>query len=237
MDVKLTALNSLVAFGIPRPNKWAKDPKIQALAKSIERDGLLNPLTITPHKNKFLVIDGKKRLKALILLARTSRFHKPQQKISCIIESIETQKGEQLKRPTLMSAPELIHMILEALGRGCSPVAICQRFDCDSKIVESAPAIRNLHPKILNCFYNQVISLRQAIALSTIKNPSAQWALLQQLGPFASNDNIIQAIQSGQTVIETPDNQIIILPSRWKHPTRQKERAQNDMDISIKMAA
>lgn len=221
MEIKFVALSDLVAFGIPRPQKWAKDPKIKTLVKSIARDGLLNPLKIKAHKNKYLVVDGTKRLKALILLARSSRFHKPSQKVSCITEEESLEKPNMLKRPALMSAPELVHFILGALDEGQSSVAIAQRFRCDLSIVDSAHAIQNLHSKVLQSFYNGTIGLEQAIAFASLPNPNAQWALLQQLGPFVSDKNVIRALQSGESVIETPDETMIFLPSREKRNVKQ----------------
>lgn len=221
MNTRLIPLSDLVAFGISRPQKSAKDPITQGLVASIKYDGLLNPITVKPHNNKFLVVDGVKRLKALILLARSSRFHKPSQKVTCIIEDSTSISMRTLKRPSLMTAPELLHIILKLLNGGHSSASIAKRYYCDIKIVDAAHAIQRLHPKVLKSFYNEAIDLEQAIALSTIPNPNAQWALLQQLGPFVSDKKVTEAIQSGESVIKTPDNQTIILPSRDKTVARR----------------
>jgi hypothetical protein len=84
------------------------------------------------------------------------------------------------------------------------------------KIVENAYAVQSLHAKVLQSFYNETIGIEQAIAFSSIPNPNAQWALLQQLGPFVSDENVVRALQEGEAVIETPDDQMIFLPTREK---------------------
>jgi len=41
------------------------------------------------------------------------------------------------------------------------------------------------------------------VTFATLPNPKSQWDLLIQLGPFASDKDIIAAISKGETVIET----------------------------------
>jgi len=96
------------------------------------------------------------------------------------------------------------------------------KFQCSPVIVQQTQSLETLHPKLQDAFTSGAINLEQAAAFATLfatlPNPKSQWDLLIQLGPFASDKDIIAAISKGETVIETKTGNVIILPSRAPVP-------------------
>ena len=195
--------------------------KLDKLRHSIVENGLLNPLRVTPNKNKFSVLDGKKRLQVLKALAKSNARSGPLSyaltKIPCIVETFTPAKRASnavAQRPLLLSAPELAHLILVQVRKSVPLNYIAQRYECDKAVVLDCLKLPSLNKKVLKAFYDGTVSLEQAAALATIPNPKAQWDLLLQLGPFVSNNNILKAIRDGETVLDLPDGNVVILPSR-----------------------
>lgn len=203
----LTISDRLTAFSRKHARGFA------TIKKSIEKDGLLNPLIVIKQKGRFIVVDGKKRLLALRELAKSSKYRRALYKIPCIVDCT-AEVGSDPERPVLMTGPELAHKIIQSVERGMSKVMVAQRYECSASVIEDALLLRNLHPKILMSFNNNSLSLEQAAALATIDNLNAQWALLLQLGPSVTNADIISAIKTGQAVLDLPCGEVIILPSR-----------------------
>jgi len=213
MTIQLIALKDLVLN--EKISFFRKTPmqNIEWIEESIENEGLLNPLIVTRRNNKFVVLDGKKRLTAIRKLARSHDYRRALHKIPCLVDVPESVI-RKLNQPALISQPELAHKALIALRAGASAKAISQRFDCSLCVIEDIMMLPNLHPDIMKHFNSKTISLQQAAAFATIDNPKAQWALLLELGPFVSRTEIISAIRSGEVVLDLPNGETIILPSR-----------------------
>ncbi len=187
------------------------------LRQSIVSNGLLNPLRVTPHKKGFSILDGKKRLQVLKTLAKSGYTGQILTKIPCVIDNLFPKAVSEVveaDRPALLKDAELAHLILSHVRKSMPLPYIAQTFDCDISVVESCIKLPRLHAKVLKAFYDGTISLEQAAALATLSNPKAQWNLLLQLGPFVSDTKVLQAIRAGETVIDLPDGEIVILPSR-----------------------
>jgi len=187
---------------------------IALIKNSIERDGLLNPLVVAKRRNKYVIIDGKKRFIAIRALIKSGVCSRMLSKIPCVLHEEGSLEFQKPSKPTLMTDPELAHAIISQINSGTSIAYIAQRYDCDESVVEDVVSLQKLHLKVLQCFNNHTVSLEQAAALATIPNPEAQWKLLLQLGPFATDENIINAIKAGETVITLPDENILVIPSR-----------------------
>ena len=190
-----------------------------------------------------MVLDGKKRLKAIRKLAKSSRFGRSMAKIPCIVQEANEIQPVIATRPILLSGPELAHQNILAAQTGISTVSMAQRFECDLSVVDDCISLTKLNPELLMHFNNGVISLEQAAAFSTIDNMKAQMDLLYQLGPFVSDMEIIASIKAGSTVLELSDDNIIILPSRGRRDTHrnvQKQEFGNPAqaaDFNVRVAA
>jgi len=47
-----------------------EDEDIEALMRSIEKDGFMNPILVTPREDRYLLLAGRRRLNAFKLLGR-----------------------------------------------------------------------------------------------------------------------------------------------------------------------
>jgi len=204
---------------LPRP-KIAQMPhserySVMRMAKRIKRDGLLNPLDVAKSGSKFAVIDGKIRLAALHALKMTKSLPRGLTRVP-----VEITQGNIIERdrPALVPEPELVRRILQAELDGQSPLAVAERFDVSIEYLLRIHTLDKLHPQILTYFNDGHLSLEQAAAFATLPNVDAQWRLLQELGPFAHAHEVIAAIIAGDTVIETADGNVHILPSREPGP-------------------
>ncbi len=214
MNTILLPLKSLIPNAKNKQSLPMQDTRSDNLRCSIARDGLLNPLIVAKQKNKYVVIDGNKRLKVLQKLAKTPLFTRSLYKIPCLISTDVSKATQARKRPQLLSEAELVHIILRLVRKGHSDAAIADRYKCELTIVQDAKTLPLLHADVLKRFYDSTINLNQAAALATIPHKTAQLNLLLQLGPFVSDRDIIMAIKAGETVLELPDENILIVPSR-----------------------
>ena len=195
------------------------------LASSIAKDGLLNPIKLKKIGQRLKVIDGKKRLMALKLLVKSGKLPRSLVNVPVIITTNEAMPKPQperpLRRPELLSDAELTQSIVTAHNLGQSEPEIAKRFECSAQTVTLALSLKRLHPQIVDYFKSGHLSLEQAAAFATLQRPDAQWRLLQELGPFAHAKTVIAAILKGETVIEMPDGDMMIMPSKESTPRRQ----------------
>lgn len=200
---------------LPRPNAAIMNRShrhnVLTMAKRIVRDGLLNPIAIAKSGSGFTVTDGKLRLMALHLLDKTKKLPRSLTRVP-----VEITQGNLSDRdhPILLTEAELVRRILTAEQDGQSPLSVAARFDVSIEYLLKTRSLDKLHSQILAYFNDGHLSLDQAAAFATLPNMDAQWRLLQELGPFAHARDVIAAILSGDTVIETADGNVHILPSR-----------------------
>ncbi len=201
--------------GVTFVKVWSRHAKdIHSLAKQILRDGLLNPIMVKRHGGKFVVVDGGKRLAAMQLLKRSGRLPRSLFRVPCIVSDSTGSAPALSQAPMLKTDAELARAINAARAAGQSPEAIAARFDCAPAVVNYAASTDALHPQIFEYFNSGHINLEQAAAFSGIESQDAQWRLLQELGPFAHAKDVIAAILAGKTVVDMPDGNIMIMPSR-----------------------
>ena len=212
------------------------------IARSIAQDGLLNPIRLKKIGQRLKVIDGKKRLIALKLLFKSGKLPRSLVNVPVIISDDEThsaadQPARSLYRPVLLSDAELKEAIVSAHKSGQSEQDIAERFECSLKTVTLALSLNQLHPQIADYFESGHLSLEQAAAFATLPRPEAQWRLLQELGPFAHAETVIAAILKGETVIEMPDGDMMIMPSQHIQPRVKREPAYSGEEPIYKIAA
>jgi len=202
----------------------AKD--IHSLAKRILRDGLLNPIVVRRRGAQLVVVDGAKRLAAMKLLKRHNRLPRSLYKIPCIVtdDALDAPLPEAKPAPALKTDAELARAINDAVKAGQSRDAIAARFDCAPAYIDYAASLSDLNPQIKDYFRSGHICLEQAAAFASIECPDAQWRLLQELGPFAHADDVIAAILAGKTVVDMPDGNVMIMPSRRTPSPRRSAR-------------
>lgn len=214
ISIPQNALRLKTEFGFHPSQRKAIDDMCEHIACV----GLLNPLIVTPEKGRYIILDGKIRFQAIQKLARQKRLPRSLNKVPCLLNDKEPMSIHMNGKPLLLSEQDLAHAILCADRKGATYPEISALLDCSEKVITQARSIGRLHAKLKLAFINTTITLAQAAALSTIPNPQAQWDLMIQLGPFASEPKIIAAIAKGETVLGLPNGDMLILPSRAYKP-------------------
>ena len=196
-------------------NKSIHKSRSDWISQSIIEDGLLNPLVCKQKKEKFVVIDGKKRLAAMRRINKAKLLPKSIAKVPCIIHHDETFKSLEPSRPLLLTEQELVHRIITAKQSSMPLIDIALKFECDLSIVEQAISLSRVHPEIIRHFNNKIISLKQTAAFSNLEDMEVQLDILNQVGPFVSETNIIKAIRSSaRQRTATYDNVVIFPPQK-----------------------
>lgn len=207
---------------ISAKTSWWQKPKaeIVELARRIQRDGLLNPLLIRESEGKYEILDGEKRFKALKYLVREKSLPRNLNKIPCYFEGIGINHQTNMAyKPTLLTDSDFTTRVISMFERGHSKNEIEVYFQCSTAAVNDALSVRKLHVNVKTIFDQGHITLAQASAFATLPYAQSQYQLLLQLGPFATAENIIAAIKEGDTVLNLPDGNVLILPSRSAQPS------------------
>jgi len=197
-------------------------PELNSLITSIKTQGLFNPLRIRKAKKGFEILDGKKRIQALQYLASKNLLPRSLTKIPCLSEN-EDGNAVVLNdyKPFLLSDSQFAERVTQMLS-GISRKSIQDQLQCTAQAVMDCQSLSNLHEEIRATFNRDHLSLVQASAFAKIPNPEAQFRLLLELGPFVHSDDIIAAIDKGDTVLSMPDGSVMILPTRSApRPTRK----------------
>lgn len=202
--------------------------EIKALAKTICEDGLLHPLLVMRNDIHYIVLDGKKRLEAICYLQKSNKLPRTLMSVPCIVSDRHPANNENVELPFVPSEYDLYTMIMDAYHNGLDHKAISNRFQCSETTVEQALVLEGLHEKIKNIFSKGLLSLEQVSAFATLPNKASQWRLLEEIGPFASHKDIIKAISAGEAVLDLPNGETLILPSR--HMPFAKPKTYREMD-------
>lgn len=208
------------------------------IANSIVDNGLLNPIAITKKprrtsqtksKQKWNVIDGRKRLIALNILKIGNNLPRSLVSIPCQ-EYNDEANITQSARPELVSGYELTHHIRRNFTKGYSVSVLAQRYHCSENLINAALSLNGLNPELDQHFRNGVLSFEQVVAFATMPSKDAQKRLLMELGPFVNNSDIIEVITAGATVVNLPSGEALVLPSRGQF---KKNIADDTMDLKI----
>lgn len=183
---------------------------IKVLAEEISEVGLLRPLQVIRDGTKYRVVDGKKRLLAIHRLMKHNKLPRSLETLPCVLRTDPTAADN----PILLSEYDLYELIMKAHSKGLDSASISDQFECSDTIIRQALSLENLNQKIKQLFSKGILSLAQVSAFSTLPNKDSQWRLLQEIGPFAGYADIISAISSGESVVNLPNGDILILPSR-----------------------
>ena len=186
----------------------------KALAKTIRENGLLQPLLVMKSDLNYIVLDGKKRLEAIRYLQKLNKLPRTLMSLPCIVADRHPASNENSELPLVPSEYDLCTMIVNAYHSGLECKAISNRFQCSETIVKQALRLDRLHEKIRSIFSKGLLTLEQVSAFATLPNKASQWRLLEEIGPFASHKDIIKAISAGDAVLDLPNGETLILPSR-----------------------
>lgn len=180
---------------------------------SIQRYGIIEPLTVIRNHKRLIVVDGRKRLMALRRLMFNKALPAKLSRVPyrVIEQSSSDAKPRQIKDISLADAYAHIKRQQEK-GRSISDIARRARVSKDT--IRRVLTIDNLSPRLKNGFLKEQLTAKQALAFATLPNCESQDALYDQLGPHIDDNSVIKAIMRGETVLPLSDNDVVILPSR-----------------------
>ena len=189
---------------------------VQQIQNSISKHGMLNPIRVMPRGKKLVIIDGKKRLAAL----RRMRFQGTLPRSLVNVPYVIVNEDTSLAAPqmSLLSNEEKFEETLALRKQGKSLMEIATTLYVSKQCVKDLLSVSRLSPRLRHAYFGGTISIEQAKVFASLPNKDAQDLLLVALGPFANAPDILSAIQSGETVIDMGDENVIILPSRNNVP-------------------
>lgn len=200
-------------------------PQIRSIAAHILSTGLLNPIVVrlasksgTATQSLYEVVDGLKRLKAILFLKKMGRLPRALTSVPCTTDAIQSSERTI---PVMLSEAELSREIMRRIALGATKEALTVQFECAPYVFDQIVSLEFLNPKIKACFYDGHLSLEQAAAFATFPNPAAQWRLMEQLGPFVNSQRILSQLTSENLLVDLPDGDVLILPSRRKPDPKQ----------------
>lgn len=186
--------------------------EVQQIQDSIAAHGLLNPLVVMPRGNKFVIVDGKKRLAALRRMKFAGEL--PRSLIYVPYILVSQQEDYKPRAMSLLSNQERYEEVVKSRQQGLSLMEIASELYISKQCVKDLLRIALLSPRLRQAYFGGTISIDQARAFATLPNTDTQDQLLIALGPFANAPDILSAIEAGETVINMDDDNVIILPSR-----------------------
>lgn len=186
--------------------------EVAQIQSSIAAHGLLNPLVVMQRGGKLVIVDGKKRLAAL----RRMRFagELPRSLINVPYILIDQKADYERGVMTLLSNRERFEEVINLRRKGLGLMEIAGELYISKQCVKDLLSVALLSPRLRQAYFGGTISTQQARAFASLPNADSQDQLLIALGPFADAPEILKAIESGDTVIEMDDDNVIILPSR-----------------------
>lgn len=186
--------------------------QVAQIQSSIDAHGLLNPLVVMRHRNKLVVVDGKKRLAALRRMRFSGELPRSLVNVPYITTNQET--CDQETPMSLLSNRERYEEVLKMRKMGYGLMQIAAELYVSKNCVRELLYITRLSPRLRKAFFSDTLTMAQARAFAALPSPEAQDQLFLALGPFANAPDILSAIEAGETVINIENDNVIILPSR-----------------------
>lgn len=186
--------------------------EVKQIEDSISQHGLLNPLIVMQRGKKLILVDGKKRLAALRRMRFSGDLPRSLVKVPYIL--VDQEQKFDLDAMGLLSNRERFEEVLRLRQAGMGLMEIASALYISKQCVKDLLSVALLSPRLRQAYFGGSISTQQARAFASLPNLDSQDQLLIALGPFADAPEILKAIENGETVIKTEDDNVIILPSR-----------------------
>lgn len=162
-----------------QPRKAFDEQSLQELAQSIQEVGLLQPILVTEHRNRYRIVAGERRFRAARLAGLTA--------VPCIVreftanEQMEAALVENLQREDLNAIEEAqaVQALMQAAGYTQEQVA--------QRLGKSRPAVANLlrllalPEAIQQMVVAGALSQGHARALAAVADPARQLRLAQRV--------------------------------------------------------
>jgi len=166
-NIKLDALQT----NPNQPRLTMEKEELENLAQSIEQNGLLQPILVTPINNnphKFYIVAGHRRVEASKLLKHES--------IEAMIYSVDDENLsifaiiENLQRENLSAMEEAIS-VKSLVDKGMSQVDICKKISKSKSVVSNLLKLTTLHSDIVAFIKENNINFGATILYELTKLP------------------------------------------------------------------
>lgn len=185
-------LNIALAHILPprlQPRIQENDPGIKELAASIERHGLISPLTVVAHDGKFRLLAGNRRLQALRMLGRT---HAPCNIIAPRADlEDEITIAENLIRLDLSPVEEAYAFALHLDHTGQTHVELADQLGKERTYVTRRLLLLDLDNTTLGAIEEGLINLSQALLLRRIPDAEVRARFIQHAIDYGANVRIM----------------------------------------------
>jgi ParB family chromosome partitioning protein len=218
-----------------QPRKIFPPEHIEGLADSIQANGLLQGITVRPHrKGRFEIVFGECRWRAHKLLtdrgikgfstikSTVVRMDDLAREIAAIVENLQRQD---------VSPIEEARSFKRLADRGLEPEEIAKQVGCAIFRVKWRLMLLNLAPEILKLFEADQIDRQQAMEISRLQEHADQRRILRlinrgQLQGWGAVRNAVDTILDGTT-------QADIFGDDAPKPTREDARTLTTMEARI----
>ena len=186
--------------------------EIKQIQASILAHGLLSPLIVMQRGKKMIVIDGKKRLAALLRMRFSGTL--PRSLVNVPYSVVDQTPTKTIASMSLLSNREKFEEVLALRLKGQGLMEIATKLYISKQCVKDLLNVTRLSERLKQAYFGGNLSMEQARAFATLPNMDAQDNLLIALGPFAAAPDILTAIIQGETVLDIGDDNVLILPSK-----------------------
>lgn len=188
MDVLNISLDLILPPRI-QPRLEEEDPHLKELAASIERHGLISPLTVIKENGKYRLLAGNRRLHALRSLART---HAPCNVVTLSPNLVdEITIAENLIRKDLSPVEEAYAFALLLEHTGQSHDALADQLGKERTYVTRRLLLLDLDNTTLGAIEEGVINLSQALLLRRIPDPAIREKFIGHAIEYGANVRVM----------------------------------------------
>ena len=168
--------------------------EVKTLENSIEHLGLFLPIIVRNYRDKFFIIDGRKRIAAIKRLKFMGRL--PHNLDNIPYRSLDTGQSMIEAVPNLITNPKLYHKVMQALDSGHSALETARRFYLSQHCIQQIIILSRLSERLRLLFFNNIFSFQQVKLYAAQPRTRIQDQVFSQIGPLASPNHIRKALYS-----------------------------------------
>lgn len=173
-----------------QPRLQESDPGIGELAASIERHGLISPLTVTPEDDKYRLLAGNRRFKALQMIGAA--------KAACSIVTVEADFGaeitvvENLVRRDLSPVEEAYAFALYLNVHEATHEELAGRIGKERTYVTRRLMLLDLDDNSLGAVEDGILSLSEALLLRRVDDLDVRLKFIEHANKFGCTVRVME---------------------------------------------
>lgn len=168
--------------------------EIKLISRSIVKFGIICPIVTTRLKDTLIVVDGKKRLKALKRLEFQGKLPEKLKTIPYV--SIMEAKDTSCQTPSILTGAPIYNVVMSLRTRGASIEAIAEHLCLCRHSIADIVVLSRLSEHVRQSYFNHHISFKQACTYAVLPNKTQQMTLMLKLGTLAEPVRILHAIKA-----------------------------------------